>query len=70
MQSTEIGQPIELWAMDVLGPLPMTARGNQNISTRRAQLDSQIAPRRASDTSRREIDGRTSVTSRGADPIT
>ena len=31
MQSIEIGQPMELWAMDVLGPLPMTARGNQYI---------------------------------------
>ena len=31
MQSIEVGQPMELWAMDVLGPLPMTARGNQYI---------------------------------------
>ncbi|CAB4041949.1 Retrovirus-related Pol poly from transposon [Paramuricea clavata] len=31
MQSIEIGQPMELWAMDVLGPLSMTARGNQYI---------------------------------------
>ena len=31
MQSIEVGQPMELWAIDVLGPLPMTARGNQYI---------------------------------------
>ena len=31
MQSIEIGQPMELWAMDVLGPLPMTAQGNQYV---------------------------------------
>ena len=31
MQSIEIGQPMELWTMDVLDPLLMTARGNQYI---------------------------------------
>jgi hypothetical protein len=31
MQSIDVGQPVELWAMDVLGPLPMTALGNQYI---------------------------------------
>ena len=31
MNSIEVGQPMELWAMDILGPLPMTARGNQYI---------------------------------------
>ena len=31
MQSIEVGQPMELWAMDVLGPLPMTARGKKYI---------------------------------------
>ena len=31
MQSIEVGKPMELWAMDVLTPLPMTARGNQYI---------------------------------------
>ena len=31
MKSIKVGQPMELWAMDVLGPLPMTARGNQYI---------------------------------------
>ena len=31
MKSIEVGQPMELWAMDILGPLPMTARGNQYI---------------------------------------
>ena len=31
VQSIEVGQPMELWAMDVLGPLSMTARGNQYI---------------------------------------
>ena len=28
---TPVGQPMELWAMDILGPLPMTTRGNQYI---------------------------------------
>ena len=27
----EVGQPMELWAMDILGPLPTTTRGNQYI---------------------------------------
>ena len=31
MKSIEAVQPMELWAMDILGPLPMTARGNQYI---------------------------------------
>ena len=31
MKSIEVGQPMELWAMDILGPLPMTTRGNQYI---------------------------------------
>ena len=31
MKSIEVGHPMELWAMDILGPLPLTARGNQYI---------------------------------------
>ncbi|CAB4041790.1 Retrovirus-related Pol poly from transposon, partial [Paramuricea clavata] len=31
MKSIEVGHPIELWAMDILGPLPLTSRGNQYI---------------------------------------
>ena len=32
VKGIEVGQPMELWAaMDILGPLPMTARGNQYI---------------------------------------
>lgn len=31
MESIKLESPMELWAMDVLGPLPMTARGNQYI---------------------------------------
>ena len=31
MKSITVGQPMELWAMDILGPLPMTPRGNQYI---------------------------------------
>jgi hypothetical protein len=31
MQSIEVEQPMELWSMDVLGPLPTTAQGNQYI---------------------------------------
>jgi transposase InsO family protein len=31
MQSIEVGQPMEVWAMDILAPLPIIARGNQYI---------------------------------------
>jgi hypothetical protein len=31
MKSIEVGRPMELWAMDILGPLPTTTRGNQYI---------------------------------------
>ena len=31
MESIKVEGPMELWAMDVMGPLPMTARGNQYI---------------------------------------
>ena len=31
MENIKVGNPMELWAMDVLGPLPVTARGNQYI---------------------------------------
>ena len=31
MKSIEVVMPMELWAMDILGPLPTTARGNQYI---------------------------------------
>ena len=31
MKSIEVGHPIELWAIDILGPLPLTAQGNQYI---------------------------------------
>ena len=31
IKSIEVGRPMELWAMDILGPLPTTARGNQYI---------------------------------------
>jgi hypothetical protein len=30
-KSIEVGKPMELWAMDILGPLPITARGNQFV---------------------------------------
>jgi transposase InsO family protein len=31
MQSIPVAKPMELWAMDIMGPLPMTARGNQYV---------------------------------------
>jgi transposase InsO family protein len=31
MQSIPIAKPMELWAMDIMGPLPVTARGNQYV---------------------------------------
>ncbi len=31
MKSIEVGQPMELWPMEIFGPLSMTAKGNQNI---------------------------------------
>jgi hypothetical protein len=31
MKSNEDGKPMELWAMDILGPLPITAGGNQYV---------------------------------------
>ena len=31
MQTIKVSQPMELWAMDIMGPLPVTAQGNQYI---------------------------------------
>ena len=31
MQSIPVAKPMELWAMDIMGPLPVTARGNQFV---------------------------------------
>ncbi len=31
MQTTQIARPMELWAVDIMGILPVTARGNQCI---------------------------------------
>ena len=31
MQSIPVAKPMELWAMDIMGPLPVTARGNQYV---------------------------------------
>ena len=31
MKSIEVGKPMELWAKDTLGPLPITTRGNQYV---------------------------------------
>ena len=31
MQSIKVGHPMELWAMDIVGTLPVTAQGNQYI---------------------------------------
>ena len=30
-QSIEVGHPMEFWSMDIVGPLPVTAQGNQYI---------------------------------------
>ncbi len=31
MESIKVSQPMELWAMDILGPLPVTAQGHQYV---------------------------------------